>query len=558
MRRFIFILVLTSVFMCCITPQHALCQLYLDWETMWIKFGNPNPSYPWMANTFTGLAYDSSRERLYVISVKTVGGVTSPEVWILNTLTGDTLGKLIIDQGLINSGASNGLYCLFKIRVAEDGSIYACNMVSPPGGAQGSFKVFKWASPTSNPRLVLSASPGNKRWGDAFAVIGRRDSTQIFVSGGSLNTLFNNECVVYKATDTSANNFTYARAMTSSLNGLFSHGLAPTGTLTSKPVWANASIRVTSLQTQAGTPITVNEVPVNIDRISSGTVRYFEMPYVGRKFLATSDGINEAGGDSTRARIIDITDPNSFFLAYSPTTPIGLRPLQGTGGVNNYAQDVDVKVEGTRPWLFVLMSNNGIACYRIIEIPVELENFNAATTDHGTELQWSTATEKNNLGFEVQRSIDGKIYSRIAFVSGHGTTNEPHEYFYRDDVTDMPRNVERVNYRLKQTDLDGTFQYSHVVSVLLHAADRGFALSQNYPNPFNPSTAIYFSLTHPSHVKIILLDPLGRELEKITDAEYSSGTHKVEFDGSQSPSGMYFYRMIADDFIATKKMILLR
>ena len=85
-----------------------------------------------------------------------------------------------------------------------------------------------------------------------------------------------------------------------------------------------------------------------------------------------------------------------------------------------------------------------------------------------------------------------------------------------------------------------------------------FNLSQNYPNPFNPSTTISYQIPVPGKVTLKIYDILGREVTTLVNKEQKAGNYKVNFDASRLASGVYFYRIIAGDFVQTKKMILLR
>lgn len=85
-----------------------------------------------------------------------------------------------------------------------------------------------------------------------------------------------------------------------------------------------------------------------------------------------------------------------------------------------------------------------------------------------------------------------------------------------------------------------------------------FQLQQNYPNPFNPTTTIEFALPKQSNVTLKLFDILGREVATLVDAELESGVHKINFDGQDLASGIYFYRIHADGFLKTKKLMLLK
>lgn len=186
-------------------------------------------------------------------------------------------------------------------------------------------------------------------------------------------------------------------------------------------------------------------------------------------------------------------------------------------------------------------------------VPVELTSFTASVIDNSVILNWTTASEINNLGFEIQRSIDNKDYVTIGFVEGAGTTTGQNKYTFVDkDLTPL-----KYYYRLKQVDYNGTFDYSPI----LEAAVVGvleFSLSQNYPNPFNPSTVIIYQLPVSAIVTLKVYDLLGREVASLVDEYKPAGKYEVDFDGSQLPSGIYFYTLTSGNFTATKKLLLLK
>jgi hypothetical protein len=85
-----------------------------------------------------------------------------------------------------------------------------------------------------------------------------------------------------------------------------------------------------------------------------------------------------------------------------------------------------------------------------------------------------------------------------------------------------------------------------------------FALYQNYPNPFNPSTTIEFDIPERTNVKLVVYDILGREVEILIDKELEPGKYKINFTATNLPTGVYFYRLQAGNFIEQKKMILIK
>jgi len=203
-------------------------------------------------------------------------------------------------------------------------------------------------------------------------------------------------------------------------------------------------------------------------------------------------------------------------------------------------------------------------------IPVELASFNAAVSGNDVTLNWITASETNNYGFEIQRSLkDGKWemengkfirqsvnedrWEVVGFVEGKGTTTEQQFYTF----TDKNLSAGKYQYRLKQIDFDGSVNYSKIVEVNTSVPVE-FVLEQNYPNPFNPSTKIKFTLPEASNVSLKVYDMLGREAATLIDEFKPAGNYDVEFSAEsfQLSSGVYFYRLNAGDFTSVKKMIL--
>jgi hypothetical protein len=187
-------------------------------------------------------------------------------------------------------------------------------------------------------------------------------------------------------------------------------------------------------------------------------------------------------------------------------------------------------------------------------VPVELTSFTASVNESDVTLNWATATETNNQGFEIERN-SGTGFENIGYVAGFGTSSETHNYTFVDNSL----NEGTYTYRLKQIDLDGSFEYSDVVEVDVTAPDV-FALEQNYPNPFNPSTQIDFSLAADSRVTLNVYSLLGEKVATLVNSNLTAGVHQINFDASNLNSGVYFYRIQAVgngvDFVQVRKMLL--
>ncbi|MBK6913819.1 MAG: T9SS type A sorting domain-containing protein [Ignavibacteriales bacterium] len=190
-------------------------------------------------------------------------------------------------------------------------------------------------------------------------------------------------------------------------------------------------------------------------------------------------------------------------------------------------------------------------------IPVELTSFTASDSENESKLEWTTATEINNQGFEVQRKTSVGDFAAVGFIEGKGTTTEQHNYSF----IDKSLSEGKYSYRLKQIDFDGSFEYSKTIEVEIHNPLK-FSLSQNYPNPFNPSTKISWQSPVAGWQTLKIYDVLGNLVTTLVDEYKPAGSYEVEFKSTvgshQLANGVYFYQLRTGDFVETKKMILLK
>jgi hypothetical protein len=191
-------------------------------------------------------------------------------------------------------------------------------------------------------------------------------------------------------------------------------------------------------------------------------------------------------------------------------------------------------------------------------MPVELSTFNSSVGGRDVKLQWITSSEKNNAGFEIQKSIlesQNSEWNKIGYIQGNGTKNTPTNYSF----TDAKLKTGKYNYRLKQIDNNGNFSYHTLNNTVEIGAPIKFNLSQNYPNPFNPKTKIDFQIPNDAKVTMKIYDITGREMITLLNNEYKKADYyTVDFNATNFASGTYFYRIIADKFIETKKMIVIK
>jgi hypothetical protein len=193
-------------------------------------------------------------------------------------------------------------------------------------------------------------------------------------------------------------------------------------------------------------------------------------------------------------------------------------------------------------------------------LPVELTTFSGSVSGSVVMLNWATATEVNNHGFEVDRASSNQLdpgnWTKIGFVNGNGMSNSTKDYTFTDN------NITQQGiyyYRLKQIDNNGNCTYSSTVSLNI-TAQPAFVLEQNYPNPFNPSTVIAFQIPMDSHVTLQVYDILGKKVATLADEEKTAGKYSIEFSANKFnlSSGLYVYALTAGNYSSAKKFILMK
>lgn len=235
--------------------------------------------------------------------------------------------------------------------------------------------------------------------------------------------------------------------------------------------------------------------------------------------------------------------PNAFGLTYvqstftwTPTEPfLGILVFQLRGTAN-----VDCSV--TFDW----------------PLPVELELFTSAVQENDVTLHWQTSSENNNSGYLIERSdITNGVSSdwiQTGSVPGRGTTNSLSNYIF----TDRNLNSGVYQYRLKQTDYNGNFEYHYLINDVRIGLPDKFELSQNYPNPFNPSTNLDFGISEQVFVTLIIYDASGKEIATLINDIKPPGYYTVNFNAAGLSSGIYIYRVSAGKNFAAKRMILVK
>jgi len=289
---------------------------------------------------------------------------------------------------------------------------------------------------------------------------------------------------------------------------------------------------------------TANNFPSTLDKVS--TIRNYVISEGsgGSAFTAGAVTLSYDADDG-------VTDMANLRVAQGPAAGGGTWvDLGGTGSANTTGTILSTNAftDLTTNTVFTLADNSGGSNV----LPVELNSFSASINSVGVELTWSTATEVNNAGFEVQKMVNGS-WTDLDFVSGDGNSNSAKSYSY----IDKGALYGTYQYRLKQIDNDGTYKFSQVVEV--NSLDQPLSYKiGNYPNPFNPATTIRFELPENTFVSISVYNMLGQKVATIVNQKMEKGIHEYSFNASSLASGVYIYQLNAGSKVLTQKMLLLK
>jgi hypothetical protein len=294
-----------------------------------------------------------------------------------------------------------------------------------------------------------------------------------------------------------------------------------------------------------------------LNNISS--VRYYQLtrsgviasPRVTLSFNTTSndEGVTNPSGLRVASTIDNPPTGSSIWQAgTSPSATITTFPA-------GFASS-DIASVATNSPVFVVLASTTTDN----PLPVELTSFIVRPIDDGVSLKWETASETDNAGFILERATvkDGD-YTEIASyrdnesLRGLGTspTGKTYEYI------DKSRLVAGATYfyKLKDVDLQGRITEHEIKEIKM---PNEYALSQNYPNPFNPTTTIEFSLNKSGMTRLEIYNVLGQKVATVVNGELAAGSYRYQVNASNLASGVYFYRLQSRDFVATKKMMLVK
>lgn len=277
----------------------------------------------------------------------------------------------------------------------------------------------------------------------------------------------------------------------------------------------------------AGNPVAVNGI---------------ELTITGGGTLSTYNVNTDVTGNSPD---VIVTGPNN--LSIITATGLVQIPAGFTySGLNSIAQ------------LFVkAITTTGLRSASITwgALPVEISVFNSQVRNRNVILSWRTILENNNSGFDIERSIAGSSqWTKAGYQQGSGTSNTSHDYSF----TDRNLSSGKYNYRLKQTDYNGNFEYHYLSGEVVIGTPSEFSLSQNYPNPFNPYTTINFELPAEGFVTLKIYNTAGKEAASLVNEKRPAGYYSVSFNASALSSGVYYYRLESGGISRIMKMALIK
>ena len=277
----------------------------------------------------------------------------------------------------------------------------------------------------------------------------------------------------------------------------------------------------------------------------------------------------------------NVTGYQIDFFSIDPITSDNLSSYANgyiAGQITFISDYLEISIDEARSLARASGSNGGIYDYEhgygriIIEdaiaspTPVELVSYTVTISGGEVLLNWVTATEINNFGWEIQRSIpqsppyqgeEGEArggWTTIGFVEGSGNSNSPHNYLFKD----KPNQYGNYLYRIKQIDNDGTFEYNGTVSIMFEHNQPGKEYLSAYPNPFNPQTNIVIAIDYTSLVILDIYNSIGEKVTTLYSGLLDEGEYNFSLNGQTFSSGIYIVMLQTDREILKHKIVLLR
>jgi hypothetical protein len=302
----------------------------------------------------------------------------------------------------------------------------------------------------------------------------------------------------------------------------------------------------------------LNGVPITLNCGSTITINHDPLHPQTLEFDVTATDAELPADLITMSAILP--DLDCKIVEFNPSLPYGPSNSNIVSHVTVRPNALAGSCSGTLSIFVIDSCGNKDSCKIYLDnpLPVELISFSSSINQGDVTLNWNTASETNNSGFEIERSDvkDGTAndWRKISFVQGNGTNSSPKHY----EFTDRNLSSGKYKYRLKQIDFNGNFEYFNLSGEVVIGIPDRFFLSQNYPNPFNPVTSIAYGIPEAGDVKLQVFDMNGREIKTLVNEFKDAGYYTLKFDASGLASGSYVYRIESNNFVSVKKIVFLK
>jgi photosystem II stability/assembly factor-like uncharacterized protein len=408
---------------------------------------------------------------------------------------------------------------------------------------------------------IFRTTNGGTSWGSATSGISTSENTAwvapIIAHPTTDGTFYTARQRVYRSTNNggawtaisaNVNGSSAVREMAiSKSNPLIMYATSGVNIFLSTDGGANFTNKTSGLPSRTISSVNIHPTNENIAILTfSGfsTNKVYKTTDMGNTWFSIFGNLPDSPVNDSFIYTYDALNPNTYFVG----TDIGVFLTQDDGAnwvelPNNLPNTVIIHLDYSHSNQMMRAGTHGRGVYEAFidfTIPVELSSFTAETGINSVVLKWSTATETNNSGFEIERKLKNQEWITIGFVNGNGTSTEIQNYSFADDYSLLPYEG-TVLYRLKQIDFNGDFEYSEQIAVNLTFMPSEYYVSQNYPNPFNPVTTIKYALPIESQVRINIYNALGEVMEELVSKIQSPGNYEVTWNAQNYSSGIYYY-----------------
>ncbi len=178
-------------------------------------------------------------------------------------------------------------------------------------------------------------------------------------------------------------------------------------------------------------------------------------------------------------------------------------------------------------------------------LPVDLIFFGGTIKNNSVELNWKTATETNNAGWEIEKCLQDAAWQKISFVDGKESSNSVTNYTY----TDKLNQASPVFYRLKQIDKNGNYRYSKIIVIRFTEPKQELML---YPNPSNNNTTAKLVVSSDANVQLLVYSVSGQFLKSALNTNLQKGQHFVTVNTSDLKPGSYYIKLIVGNNVYSK------